>query len=136
MGFIVHGPSKWCCASNIDDGAGATYDIFALARELGVPSPQLNRLSDRFYESTTIPYDTGAVAALHSEVLTLRDAYRNAREPQRLFERRVRATDPPTRERILERVIQSDPTYAALEELREVIEEAITAASDLRCVGD
>ncbi len=136
MGFAVRGPTRRCCASNVDDGIQPAYDLLALARDLGIACQQLNMLHDRFYESTTVRYATGAVAALHAEVLQLRDAYRKVREPQLMRERNVRASDPTVQRLTLDRLLQEDTTYQAVEEFRLVCEEAIVAKADVQCDGD
>jgi len=136
VGFGVRGPTRRCCASNIDDGVHAPYDLLALPGELGVNCPKLEMLHHRFNESTTISYAFGAVVALHSDILRLRNAYQKVREPELMRERSVRASDPAVVRSILDQLLQKDATYQAIEEFRLVCEEAISEQADVQCDGD
>ena len=136
MGFDVFGPTRHVRASNIDDGGDSPYDVFELARAYGLICPQLERLGQRFYDSTLVRFAGGGVHALCDELTRLRDAYRAKREHELVEERHVRARDPAIRRSILEQVLQADVIYRVLEEFRLLCEEAIMAEADVRCEGD
>jgi hypothetical protein len=136
MSFDIFGPTRHVRASTVDDGGDAPYDLLALPRALGLKCPQLERLHQRFYDTTQLEFAAGEVLALRDEVDQLQQTYRQHLEPQLMRVRGVRARDPAVRERILDRVLQNDPAYAALEELRQLCEEAVLAEADVRCFGD
>ena len=136
MGFDVFGPTRHVRASNVDDGAEPRYDLLALPQELGLRCPQLLRLHQRFYESTAVSFARREVHALAAELIAVRDAYRARREPQLIAHHRVRPRDPAIRHAILERLLQQDDVYRALEDFRLLCEEAIAAGADVRCEGD
>lgn len=136
MGFDVFGPTRHVRASNVDDGSEPRYDILAMPREHSLICPQLEKLNQRFYDSTSIRVAGGNVLALRDELIQLRDTYRARREPELIEERRVRARDPDVRHAIGEQLLQDDTVYRVLEEFRLLCEEAIMAGMDVRCEGD
>ena len=136
MGFDVYGPARKVCASNIDDGAEPSYDLLAMPADYGLRCPELENLSRRFYATTTVCHAGGHVQALRDELVGLRDAYRARREPELIRERHVQARDSEVRRAILERLLEEDTVYHALDEFCLLCDEAIAAEADLRCVGD
>jgi hypothetical protein len=136
MGFDVFGPTRRVRASNIDDGEESQYDILTMPSSYGLTCPQLEKLNQRFYESTPVRIDGEAVHRLRDELIRLRDTYRARRESELIKERRIRACDPDIRDAILEQVLQEDTVYRILEEFRLLCEEAIAARVDVQCFGD
>jgi hypothetical protein len=136
MGFEVVGLARHVRASNIDDGDNPKYDVLAMPRAYGLTCPQLEKLNQRFYDSTSIRVAGGEVHRLRDELIQLRDAYRARRVPELIKERRVRARDPDIRQAIVEQVLLEDTVYRVLEEFRLLCEEAIAAEVDVRCLGD
>ena len=136
MGFDVFGPTRHVRASTTDDRGVDAYDLFTLANRLGLKCPQLERLNERFYETTVLKFAFGEVAVLRDELESLQQAYRQHLEPILMRERGVRAGNPEVRAAIMERVLQEDAAYAALVEFRVLCEEAIAAQADVRCEGD
>jgi hypothetical protein len=123
-------------ASNIDDGGQPQYDVLAMPRAYGLTCPQLEKLNQRFYDSTSVRFTGGEVHKLRDELVQLRDAYLAQRVPELIKERRVRARDPDIRRAILMQVLQEDTVYHVLEEFRLLCEEAIAACVDVQCIGD
>lgn len=136
MGFDVTGPTRRVRASNIDDGNAPRYDILAMPREYGLNCPQLEKLHQRFYDSTTIRFAEGHVNALRDELVRLIQAYRERREPELILEHGVRARRPDVRHAIVEKILQEDTLYRTLEQFRTLCDEAIAAEADLQCDGD
>jgi hypothetical protein len=136
MGFDVFGPTRHVRASTSDDGGDRPYDILALPKEFGLRCPQIERLNQRFYDSTVILFALGEVHALRDELIHLVEAYRMRREPELIVERRIRACDPKIRRAILEQVLLDDPHFRALDGFRLLCEEAIENKADVRCEGD
>lgn len=136
MGFDVIGPTRHVRASNVDDGEEPLYDVLTMPKEYGLACPQLEKLNDRFYESTRVAFAHGEVAALRDELVRLTRAYRASRELELISERRIRAKDANVRAQIVEELIQHDPRYRILEDFRMLCEEAISEQADVRCVGD
>ena len=136
MGFDVFGPTRHVRASNVDDGSEQQYDVLAMPRAYGLTCPHLEKLRQRFYDSTSVRFAGGEVHALREELIQLQAAYRSRREPQLIEERRIRARDPEIRRAVLEQVLQEDTVYRVLEEFRLLCDEAIMAAADVRCEGD
>lgn len=136
MGFDVIGPTRRTTACNIDDGRPPFYDILSLPDQLNLPCPQLRRLNDRFYESTTVSCEDGSVAALRDELALLRVHYRRRREPELARERGVRACNPQIRHGIIARLWESDLIDRILADLLLICEDAISHRQDIRCAGD
>ena len=136
MGFDVFGPTRHVRASTIDDGSGPLYDILALPGAYGLRCPQIEKLHERFYDSTTVGFAAGRVHALREELIQLVQAYRARREPVLIAERKVSANDPEVRRAIVERILREDAVYRVLEEFRLLCDEAIAAESDVQCRGD
>lgn len=91
MGFDVIGPTRHVRASNIDDGDESPYDILSMPREHGLDCPLVERLNERFYESTTLVFAHGDVSALREELVRLASVYRTRRGQELVAEHRVRA---------------------------------------------
>src|SRR5687768_10375722 len=106
MGFCVIGPTRHVVASTVDDGGERPYDVLALPRVYGLNCPQIEKLHQRFYDSTTVRFAAGEVHALRDEVARLGQAYRALREPELIRERHVHASDPDVRREIMDRVLQ------------------------------
>lgn len=136
MGFDIIGPTRHVRASNIDDGEEPRYDILSMPREYGLNCPQIEKLNQRFYESTTLAFERGDVSAFRDELAQLARAHRTRRETELKSEHRVRAKDPGVRAQIVEGLLQQDATYHVIEELRMLCEEAIVAEADVQCIGD
>lgn len=136
MGFDVVGPARQVRASNIDDEGQPPYDVLAMPRAYGLTCPQLEKLNQRFYDSTSVRFAGGEVHRLRDELIRLRDAYQARRVPELIEERRVRARNPDIRRAILAQLLQEDTVYRVLEEFRRLCEEAIAAGVDVRCIGD
>jgi hypothetical protein len=136
MGFDVFGPTRHVLASNTDDGRKPQYDILTMPDAFGLNCPQLEKLNQRFYDSTILRFSGGEVHGLRDELVRLLDAYRARRAPELIEERHVRARDSRVRAAIVERMLQEDPTYRVLDEFRLLCEEAIAAKADVRCEGD
>ena len=75
MGFNVAGPTRHVRASNVDDGDEPRYDILTMPRAYGLNCPQLEKLNQRFYDSTTLRFADGHVSALRDELVRLGQAY-------------------------------------------------------------
>jgi hypothetical protein len=136
MGFDVRGPTRHVRASNVDDGEEPRYDVLAMPRAYGLHCPQLERLSQRFYESTTLRFAEGHVSALHDELVRLRQEYRARRVPELIAERNVHTFNPQTRDAIVEKLLRQDTVYRVLEEFQLLCDEAIAAQADVQCEGD
>jgi hypothetical protein len=136
MGFDVFGPTRHVRASTIDDGGESPYDLLELPGTYGLRCPQIERLHQRFYASTTVSFANGEVLALRDEVVRLTQEYRERREPELIRERHVQAKDPDVRREILERCLKLDTVYAVLQEFQLLCEEAIAAKADVQCNGD
>lgn len=136
MGFDVFGPTRHVRASNIDDGEEPRYDVLAMPREYGLVCPQLEKLSGRFYDLTTLRFAEGHVNALQAELVQVQQVYRTRRESELITQRGIHARNPRVRQAIIDRVLQEDSVYRTLEELRLLCEEAIAAEANVRCVGD
>lgn len=134
MGFDVYGPNRHVCVSNVD--FSPTYDIFPMPEQLGLQCPQLEKLNQRYYEDTVLDNNDGSIEALRDELIRLRKAYRAQQEPALILERKVRAKDPAMRRAVLDRLLDDDPVFRAIEEFRQLCDEAIAAEVPIQCVGD
>jgi hypothetical protein len=136
MSFDVFGPTRHVRASNTDDGVEPLYDIFALPIVFGLHCPQLEKLSQRFYDSTILRFGCGEVHGLRDELVRLQAVYRARREGELIVERQITARDFGVRSAIVERLLGQDCVYCVLDEFRLLCEEAIAANANVRCEGD
>jgi hypothetical protein len=134
MGFDVFGASGHVCASSVD--TVPRYDIFSMPAHFGLRCPQLERLNQRFYETTILDNDDGSIEALQGELTKLRDAYREQLEPTLIRARDVRVTDPVLRREVLDRVLNDDVVFRVLTDFVRLCDEAVVAGLPIRCVGD
>lgn len=118
------------------DGPGPLFDVLALPAAYGLHCPQLNKLHERFYDTTLIAAGSGELRALHDELILLRDAYRKRREPELVRDRGVRSQDANVRRPILDRLLKDDPTYRAIDSFTTLCVDALASGADLRCEGD
>jgi len=136
MGFDIIGPAGRVCASNVDDGVSPSYDIFSMPEQFCLRCPQLENLRLRFYATTVLHNDDGSVEALRDELKMVRDAYRAQREPDLVLARKIRVQDPAMRRAVLDRILNDDAVFRALDDFVRICDEAIAAAVPLQCVGD
>jgi hypothetical protein len=134
MGFDVFGGSGHVCASNLD--SVPSYDIFSMPARFRLRCPQLEKLNQRFYETTILDNDDGSIEALRDELAALRDAYREQLGPTLIRERDIRVKDPVLRRAVLDRVLNDDVVFRVLTDFVRLCDETIAAALPLRCIGD
>jgi hypothetical protein len=134
MGFDVLGASGRVCASNVD--FPPVYDIFSMPARFGLRCPQLEKLNQRYYETTTLDNDDGSIEALRGELVTVRNAYREQLEPTLIREREIRVKDPVLRREVLDRVLHDDVVFRVLTDFVRLCDEAVVAGLPIRCVGD
>ena len=136
MGFDVSSDSKHIVANNIDDCENISYDILGMPNVYGINCPQLDILSKRFYDSTTVTFKSGAVHCLKSELLKIREAYKNECAPQLAKEKGIRSKDQTVYQAALDRALLDDRVYQVISDFILLCDEAITHETDVQCEGD
>lgn len=124
MPFDIHGPNSHCAIGFAEEA------IFALPERFGFSCPVLMRLSERFYEDTSLWADD--ILQLRKEMTELHDAYMDG-----LLRRKVvTAREPSVRARISADLSARDPLCVVLDAIRAVCDDALASGEAVQCCGD
>ena len=116
------------CHVSLDDVEGS---LFAVLKEWGIHAPEYDKIVKNLYGTSRLS-SSRQVGQLLTETLEIQRLYRDRVAKHR----KIRATNPEVRRRILAELLSTDPFFGKLNEIVKVCEDAIATTGVLVCIGD